>query len=199
MHEILVMLENFSSDHILLWLIVLFFWMLISNIIPITFIIYPDIFVFLWIFIAAKLLPWRIPWIILIIWAFIWETISYFIWLKYWKKILKHKFFKNKKTNIRISKLKKNQTKTFIVWKLIPWIVRFIPFFAWIIKFDFNKFLILDFLMIIYWISYLFIVRLVWIKIAINFLWDIVRIILPIIIIIYLIVEYHRNKKIDIE
>jgi membrane protein DedA with SNARE-associated domain len=63
------------------------------------------------------------------------------------------------------------------------------------LKMDFKKFLIIDFLMIIYWISYLFLVWMVWFHIALHFLWEKVWYLFPLLILIYLIWEYLKNKK----
>ena len=46
--------------------------------------------------------------------------------------------------------MKANPVKTLIIGKLIPGIVRIVPVLDGALKMDFNKFLIIDFLMIIY-------------------------------------------------
>ena len=193
------MLENLqllAQHNITLWIFITFFWMIIANIFPIMFFIYPDIFIFLWIFLATKFLPVWIPYILLILWAFIWETISYFIWYKYGDKILTHKFIKNNKKIIElVEKIKKNQVKTLIIWKLIPGVVRLIPVVSWAIKMDLKKFLIVNFLMIVYGITYLFVVWLVWFKIAFKFLWEKAWYLLIVIVVWYLIFEYVRRRK----
>ena len=170
--------------------------MIIANIFPVMFFLYPDIFIFLWIFLATKFLPWWIPYLLLIIWAFIGETISYFIWYKYWEKILNHKFIKNNQKIIKlVEKIKKNQIKTLIVGKLIPWVVRIMPVVSWAIKMDLKKFLIINFLMIVYGITYLFVVWLVGFKIALHFLGEKAWYLLIVLVVWYLVFEYVRRRK----
>ena len=196
MESTLHILQNFAANHIQLGLIITFVWMIIANIVPITFVLYPDIFVFLGIFLASKFFPWWIPWLVLIFWAFLGEIISYYIGYKFWVKILEKDFFQKENVKSWIDKLKKNQVKTLLMWKLIPWIVRIIPVLAGSIKMDFKKFLFYDFLMIVYWISYLFLVWIVGLKVALHFFWDRVWYVFPILVIWYLLWEYFKNNKI---
>jgi len=189
-------LQILSQNNISIWLAIMFFWMIIANIFPIMFILYPDIFIFLWIFLATKFLPWWIPYLLLIIWAFIWESISYFIWYKYWEKILQHKLIKNNKKVIKIlEKIKENQVKTLVIWKLVPGIVRIIPVISGAIKMDLKKFLLFNFLMIVYWISYLFIVWIIGLKIALHFLWEKAWYIIIPLVIIYIFYEYLKRRR----
>ena len=173
----------------------MFVWMIVSNIVPIMAVLYPDIFVFLWIFLATKFVPWWIPWLGLIFGALIGEVISDFLWYKYWVKVLEKDFFQKENIKTWIEKMKDNPVKTLIIGKLIPGIVRIVPVLAGALKMDFKKFLIIDFLMIIYWISYLFLVWMVWFHIALHFLWEKVWYLFPLLILIYLIWEYLKNKK----
>jgi len=189
-------LQILAQNNIIVWLIITFIGMIIANIFPIMFFLYPDIFIFLWIFLATKFVPVRVPYILLIIWAFIGETISYFIGYKYWDKILTHKFIQNNEKIIKfVEKLKNNQVKTLVIGKLIPWIVRVIPVISWAIKMDLKKFLIINFFMIVYGITYLFIVWLVWFKLALHFLGEKAWYLLIVIVIWYLIFEYIRRKR----
>jgi len=195
MENLLHTLQNFASSHIELGLLITFVWMIIANIVPITFVLYPDIFVFLGIFLATKFLSWWIPWLILIFAALIGEIISYFIWYKYWVKVLEKDFFQKENVKPWIEKLRNNQIKTLIIGKMLPGVVRFIPILAGAIKMDFKKFLIYDFLMIVYGISYLFLVWIVGLKVALHFFWEKVWYIFPILVIGYLVWEYYKNRK----
>ena len=195
MENLLHTLQNFASNHVELWLFITFVWMIISNIVPITFVLYPDIFVFLGIFLAIKFFPWWIPWLALIFWALIWEIISYFIWYKYGIKLLEKNFFQKKNIKILIRKLKSNQVKMLIIWKLIPAIVRFIPVLAGAIKMDFKKFLFYDFLMIIFGISYLFLVWIMGLKVALHFFGEKVWYVFPVLVMWYLGWEYYKSRQ----
>jgi len=195
MEELKVFLENIAANNLVLWYVILVLWMAISNIVPITFFILPDIFVFLWIFMAVKLVSWWIPWALLILGAIIWESISYFVWYKYGDKILKMRVFKSSFAKSFIEKIKKNQVKYFIIWKFTPWLMRIVPFSAGLIKMDFKKFLFYNFIMIVYWISYLFIVWIVWFKVALHFLWENAIYLFAVAVIIYLWWEIWKRKN----
>lgn len=164
-------LKIFILNHEILGNIVVFILIIISNIFPLMFFILPDIAVFLWIFIAKKITVWYIPYILLIVWAFIWEFISYLIWYKYWYKILEHKYLQKDLLQNWIQKLKKNPIKILILWKITPWITRFIAVLSWCLKTDIKKYAIINLIMLIYSISFMFVVWLVWI----NFLWKYIK------------------------
>lgn len=195
MEELKVFLENIVINNLTVWYVILILWMAISNIVPITFFLLPDIFVFLWIFIAVKLAPWRIPWSLLVIGALIGESISYLIWYKYWSRLLKLKMFKSSVGKKFFEKIKKNQIKFFIIWKLTPWLMRIVPFTAGVIKMDFKKFLLCNFIMIVYWISYLFIVWIAWFKVALHFLWKNAIYLFIVAIIVYLWWKIWQRKN----
>ncbi len=193
-------IQVFATNHIILWQLVIFFWILITNIVPLMFFIYPDVFIFISVFlIKNRILPWYIPWWLLIIWAFIWEYISFYIWKKYWIHILDHKFFQKGLSKKWIGKLKENWIKTLIIWKMLPWIWWFIPVLSGITKLDTKKFLILDFIMILYGISLVFFSWLLWLNVAEEWfgkkVWFIIWWILIIYIIGHLIYEFKFKKN----
>lgn len=164
-------LQHFILNHEILWNIVIFILMTISNIFPIMFFILPDIAIFLWIFIAKKMTVWYIPYILLIVWAFIWEFISYLIWYKYWYKILEHKYLQKDIVQKWINKLEQNPIRILIIWKITPWVSRFIAVLSGCLKTNPIKYAIVNFIMVIYGISSIFLVWLVWI----NFLWQYIK------------------------
>ncbi len=181
-------IQTFAANHLILWQLIIFFWILITNIVPVMFFFYPDIFVFISVFLIQNwILPWYIPWGLLIVWAFIWEYISFYIWKKYWIHILEHKFFQKDLSKKWIEKLRKNWVKTLIIWKLLPWVWWFIPVLSWITKIDTKKFLIWDFIMITYAVSAVFFSWLVWLHFAEQWFWKKVWFILWWILIIYII------------
>ena len=188
----LEVLQNLALNHIILGNLITFVLMIVTNIFPIMIFIYPDIAIFLWVFIAKEITIWYIPYIILIIWAFIWEFISYLIWYRYWHKILEHRFLKKNIAKKWIEKLKQKPIKTLIIWKLLPWIVWIIPILSGALKTNPVKFTIVDLIMIIYSISLMFLVRLIWISFLERYLWKHIRYIVFIGIILY--VFYHIYK-----
>ena len=181
-------IQTFAANHLILWQLIIFFWILITNIVPVMFFFYPDIFVFISVFLIKNwIVSWYIPWWLLIVGAFIWESISFFIWKKYWIHILDHKFFKKDLAQKWLEKLRKNWVKTLIIWKLLPWVWWFIPVLSWITKIDTKKFLIWDFIMITYAVSAVFFSWLVWLYFAEQWFWKKVWFILWWILIIYII------------
>jgi len=181
-------IQTFAVNHIILWQIIIFFWILITNIVPVMFFFYPDIFIFISVFLVKNwLISWYIPWLLLIIWALIWEYISFFIWKMYWKKILEHKYFQKDLIKKWVEKLYKNGVKTLIIWKIIPWVWWFIPVLSWITNLETKKFIFWDFIMIIYAISWVFFTWLIWLHFAEKIFWPIVRTILWWCFIIYVI------------
>jgi len=64
--------------------------------------------------------------------------------------VLEKEIFQKENIKTWIEKMKANPVKTLIIGKLIPGIVRIVPVLAGALKMDFKKFLIIDFLMIIY-------------------------------------------------
>ncbi len=193
-------IQVFATNHIILWQLVIFFWILITNIVPLMFFIYPEIFIFISIFLVKNwILPWYSSWWLLIIWAFIWEYISFYIWKKYWIHILDHKFFQKGLSKKWIGKLKENWIKTLIIWKMLPWIWWFIPVLSGITKLDTKKFIFWDFIMITCAISTVFFSWLVWLHFAEEWfgkkVWFIIWWILIIYIIGHLIYEFKFKKN----
>jgi len=191
----LEVLQVFALNHIILWNIITFAMIVITNIFPIMFFVIPDIAIFLWIFIAKKITVWYIPYILLIIWAFLWEFISYYMWYKYWYKILEHKFLKKDIIQKWINKLKEHPIKTLILWKLTPWVTRFIAILSGSLKTEPIKFSIINLIMIVYSISWMFLVRLIWISFLEKYLWEYIWYILFIGLIIYIFYHIYKIKK----
>lgn len=193
-------LQQIVQNNIVLWEFIIFFWILITNIVPIMFFVYPDVFIFISVFIVKQnLLVWYVPFIILIFWAWIGEIISYYIWRKYWVKILNYKFFQKDISKKWIEKLKKNSVKTLIIWKVLPAIGWFIPVLSWITKMDPKKFVILDLIMIVVAISGVYFTWLIWAHFLQKWFWTKIWFILWTIFIVYiighLIYEFKFKKK----
>jgi len=195
-------IQTFAMNHLILWQLVVFFWILLTNIVPVMFFLYPDIFIFISIFLVKKwILMWYIPWWLLIVWAFIWEYISFYIWKKYWVHILEHKYFQKDISKKWIKKLEQNWVKTLIIWKVLPWIWWFIPVLSGITKMDTKKFLFWDFVMITYAVSAVFFSWLLWLHFAEQWfgkkVWFIIWWLLIVYIIWHLIYEFKikKNKK----
>ena len=151
-------LNNFLLNHSFLWLIIIFFALIITNIFPVMFFVLPDIFIYLWLFLVKNGQIWYIPYLVIVFWAIIWEWINYFIWYKFWKKLLKESYMENEKIKKWIEKIRKNPIKNIAIWKLIPGIIWLIPLLAGFLKIDFIKFFIVNSIM-------------VFVSIAIVFLW----------------------------
>jgi len=193
-------LQQIAQNNIILWEFIIFFWILITNIVPIMFFLYPDVFIFIAVFIVKQnLLVWYVPFIILIFWAWIGEIISYYIWRKYWVKILDYKIFQKDISKKWVEKLKKNSVKTFIIWKVLPAVGWFIPVLSWIIKMDPRKFVILDLIMITIAISGVYFTWIIWAHFLQKWFWIKIWFILWAIFIIYiighLIYEFKIKKK----
>lgn len=200
--EVLVeFLQNLATNHVILWHLVMSLIMFASNIVPVMFFIYPDIALLFGVFLAKKVVVWYwyIPYILLILWAYLWEIISFYIWKKYWNKILDYKFFKKDVSKKRIERFHRNSIKTLIIWKLVPWVVWFIPVFSWITKMDSKKFLIINLIMVTYSISMTFLFMLLGVNLLEKHIWERVRIaiwvLLAIYIIWHLIYEFKIKKK----
>ncbi len=190
----LEILQNYINLHPYVGLIIVFIGIIITNIFPVMIFVYPDIFIFLGLFLAVKFFPWYVVWVVLVFGAFIWEIISYFIWSNFWNKILKFKFFQNQKIIEWIANMKNNSGKYFLIWKLIPGVVRVAPVVAWIIKMEIKKFLLLDFIMIIYGITYFFVVWLIGFNMLQHFLGDYVWYVVSFIILAYIFWEYYKRR-----
>ncbi len=188
-------LKTFILDNAILWDIIVFSIMLITNIFPVMIFILPDIAIFLWIFIANKVSVWYVPYILLIIWAFLWELISYFMWYKYWKKILQHKLLKKDIVDTWVRKLKQHRIKTLIIWKLIPWVMWFMPVLSWTIKINPILFSIINFIMIIYSISLMFFIWTTWLELLENYVWEYIWYLLFTILLIYIVYHIYSIKK----
>jgi len=98
------MLENLAAKNATLGLLIIVWWMTITNIFPIMFFVLPEIFIFLWIFLA-KTLPWYIPYLAIVIWAILWEQLNFFLWYKYWEKILESRFLQKEISKKWIKKI----------------------------------------------------------------------------------------------
>ena len=184
-------MHHFISQHIYLWLGLIFGWMLVTNIFPIMFFVLPEIFIFLWIFLA-KFLPWYIPYLSIVLWAIIWEWINFYLWYKYWEKILEKKFFQKDLVKTYIEKLKNNPVKTLVIWKLIPGVIWIIPILSWVIKMNPWKFMITNSVMVAFSIFNMFLIWYFWISIFEKYFWPKVYIVIWILLVILLI--YHAIK-----
>lgn len=191
-------LQQLAVNHVVLWHIVMFFLMFISNIVPITFFLYPDIILLFWVFLAKKVVVWYwyIPFILLIVSAYLGEIISFHIWRKYWKKLLDYKFFRKDVSKKRIEKFQRNSVKTLIIWKIMPWVVWFVPVFSWITRMDFKKFLIVNLIMVTYSISMTFLIMLFGINLLESHIWKNVWIFVWIFLITYMIAHIIYKMKI---
>jgi len=187
-------MENFVLNHIKLGLIIIFLWMITTNIFPIMFFILPEIFIFLWIFLA-KHIAWYIPYIFIILWAIIWEQINFYLWYKNWEKILNTKFFQKDISQKYIKKLKKHQIKTIIIWKLIPWIIWIIPILSGVIKMNPWKFFILNSIMITIAITNMFLIWYFGISIWEKYLWPNIYVVIWVILIFILLVHLVKIIK----
>jgi len=193
-------MEIFIASHINLWLIIIFFWMIITNIFPIMFFILPEIFIFWGIFLA-KHINWYIPYLAIVLWAIIWEQINFYLGYKYWKKILKTKFFQHNLVEKYMNKLKNNQVKTIIIWKLIPGVIWIIPILSGILKINPIKFFIINSIMITLAILNMFLIWYFGIYVWEKFLWKNIYIITWIFILflfffhLFKIIKKTRNKS----
>jgi len=185
-------LENFVHTHYIIWLLIILFWMLITNIFPIMFFILPDIFIFLGIFLVKSGNNIFLPYISLVIWASIWEFINFYLWYNYSETILKNKLMQKNISQKLIKNFQKNPIKTLVLWKLIPWIIWIIPIISWIIKMKPLKFFIINTIMVCIAIWIAFIVWILWINIWETLLWKKVWMIIGILVFILFI--YHIWK-----
>lgn len=139
-----------------------FLWMLISNLFPIMFFLFPEIII-TWVIYLWKQgnLSIYLIFFFCLIGAIIWETISYFIWKKLKKEKL-YKYFKQENIEKIEQIFHTHHKKSIIIWKMLPWITWLVPVFFWFIKYDFKKFFILNSLMIFYSLATFFATIYIW-------------------------------------
>lgn len=167
--ELIEIIKNFLLNNIEYWYIVIFLLIIIVNIFPVAFFIYPQIILIFAIFLVENTSLWYFMIIVLILWSLIWESISYFLWKILWKKILNKRKKDKKYITKFIISIKKNPIKTIFIWKFTPVIFAFIPLLSWITKINFFKFFIINAITTICAILYIGFIMLIWFK-SINFI-----------------------------
>jgi len=135
-----------------LWIIIIFG---LINIFPIMIFASPELFI-MWVIylVVSWKITLNIAFLTMVLWSIIWENISYLLWYK-WKDALKEtKILKKNKDKILAfeENLIKNPIKYLFIWKLLPFTTWIIPIFAWYLKIDFKKFLIINSIMVFWWI-----------------------------------------------
>jgi len=107
-------------------------------------------------FLSAK---WFITWYYVIFFAFLWNlfwsSLSYFLWLKFWKRALKRWFWFFDKWFFEkwINFYNKNHFLAVIFWKLILGIKESISFISWVFHLSFIRFFILSVIWALLWSS----------------------------------------------
>ena len=201
LHNLILFVELHNN----LAYLILFLWSIWDALFPISFLVYWEIY-----FLAWSILAWY--WIlniyllifVLLSWWFIWDNISYYMWYRYWNKII----WMLKKTNLLKDLLRKDKIEKindFVQkkWWLSVLIARFswplsrvTPFFVWIFKLKYKEFIKYDILWVIGWIwSFIIVGYFFWknIQKVFLFFWNYLIIIIWSIICVFLL--YMLIKK----
>lgn len=142
-----------------------FIWMLVSNLFPIMFFLFPEIIITSSIYLSSEThISIYLVFLFSLFWAIIWETISFFIW-KHIKKDFLYKFFKKENVDKLKDIFHKHHKKSIIIGKMMPGITWLVPVFFGLIHYDFKKFFILNSLMILYSLATFFFSIVVWFSI----------------------------------
>ncbi len=195
--EVVEIIKEFLLNNIAYWYYVIFFLIIIVNIFPVAFFVYPQIILILAVFLVENSPIWYSMIIVLIIWSLIWESISYFLWKILWKKILNKRKEQKKYIKKIIVSIKKNPIKTIFVWKFTPIIFTFIPLVSGITKINFFKFLLVNSIATTLSILYISFIVLIWLK-SINFILfqeNYLLIILSLILIMLVLFYIVKKKK----
>lgn len=189
-------IKNILSQSFIIWSFVIFISIIIVNIFPFMFIVYPHIIVFLGVFLFKEFwVEWYFLYLLLILWSIIWEIISYYLWYIYWKKILNNNIFHKFGLKKITKKIHNNKYKTIFFWKLTPGLFGFIPISYWMLKVEFIYFFVFNTIITIFSISYVFLISYFSIEIFDKYFWKYLLYFILFLIIIYLIISILRNKK----
>ncbi|MDD5213535.1 MAG: VTT domain-containing protein [Candidatus Gracilibacteria bacterium] len=127
-----------------------FFGMLISNLFPIMFFLFPEIIITSVIYLSGeRKVSIYMIFVFCLVGAIIGETMSYFIG-KHIKKEKLYKYFKQENIEKIEAIFHTHHKKSIIIGKMLPGITWLVPVFFGFIKYDFKKFFILNSLMIFY-------------------------------------------------
>jgi len=171
-----------------------FVWMLISNVFPFMFFVFPEIIITSAIYHSTENLnSIYIIFIFSLFWAIIWETISFFIGKNINSNFL-YKYIKQDKLKKLTDIFTKHGTKSIITWKLLPWITWFVPVFFGFIQYEFKKFFLLNSIMILYSLLIFFILIKSLFVLTDLYLSDYKLTIFIIIIAIFIILHLFKNK-----
>ncbi len=184
------------NNHFLIYAFA-FLGMLISNLFPIMFFLFPEIIITWAIYLQKQgNVSVYLVFIFLLIWAIIWETISYFIW-KNIKKEKLYKYFKQENVEKIENIFHAHHKKSIIIGKILPGITWLVPVFFWFIKYDFKNFFILNSLMIFYSLATFFATIFIWFSLFDYYLKE--YSIYLFLAIIFFFVFSHLYKKISIK
>jgi len=206
MHEILNNLILFIENHKNIAYIILFLWAIWEALFPLSLFMYWEIF-----FLSGAILAWYgildifivVP--ILLFWWFLWDNSSYFLWKKYWDKIInflkKHKYFWRYINTKNFDKLDNFFKERWWLWILIA---RFSGPLAWVTPFvagsfglKYKDFLRYDIIWVIWWIGiFIFVWYFFWknFEWILDILWN--SILMIIWLWIFLLIFYTFIKKI---
>jgi len=213
MHEVLNNLILFIENHKNIAYIILFLWAMWESLFPLSLFMYWEIF-----FLAWAILAWY--WVLniyivaplLIMWWFIGDNTSYFLWYKYWDKIInylkQHKYFWKYLNNDNFNKLDKFFKEKWWLWVLIArfsWPLAWVtPFIAWSFGLKYKEFLKYDIVWVLGWIwLFIFVWYVFWKNFdwILNVLWNSILVIIWILIFLLIIYKfikkYLNNKKND--
>lgn len=156
------LIETFLINHYILWIFLIWFFMYFSNIFPLMFFLLPDVTLLIAMYVAIKTHLIFLSYISLLIWWFLGEITSYIIWYKFWHKILEHNFIKKRISDKELINIKKRWIWGFVIWRMTPWIGRFMPLFAGIMKIKPLTFISINWIIYVSWISILFFSGVYW-------------------------------------
>lgn len=178
-----------------------FLWALFDWIIFSSFFITWEIFFVSWWYLSANYLNFFICYIFLVIWASLWDNISYFIWKKYWNKVLKWKqvkFLNEKQIKKWSDLLNKHWVKIIFFSRFVWPFYWIIPTISWIIWFDYKKFFFFNLAWISVWVLQ-FMTYWYFFAIWFSYFWNSVFInILLIITFIYFLYLFYLRIKLHI-
>jgi len=104
--------------------------------------------VFIFILVKNGLYNFYLVFLLAFLWSFLWNIVSYFLWVKFWKRALKKWLFFIKPEFFKkgIDFFSHYNGYLLFFWRIIPWIKENISFLMWVFHLNKIKFFILNFM-----------------------------------------------------